>query len=76
MYKQVQFGLFGISENAQYNQQIRASIEGPLNNGWELNDWKVVERGVDNSNQPVVFIAVCLTREIDNAPVEPEEENA
>ena len=63
--KQVQFATFGISASAEHNKAIRAGIEGPLNAGWELHSWNVVEKGVDVNNQPVVFIAVCLTRNLE-----------
>jgi len=62
---QIQFGVFQISGDAEFNRGIRAQLEGPLNNGWWLSDWKVVEKGVDVNNQTVIYIAVCLQRDTD-----------
>lgn len=63
--KQIQFGVYSISDDAEYNASVRAELESPLNNGWDLRDWQIVERGLDEENKPVIFIAVCLTRTLE-----------
>ena len=67
MKKQIQFGLYRVynANMAQYNQELRAQLEEVLNNGWELDSWKVVGTSTDQENNPVVNIAVCVTRELD-----------
>jgi len=64
--KQVQFAHYKIAADAVSNQNIRAEIEGVLNNGWELESWQPVGYTVNEDNQPSVGIMVCLVREVDN----------
>jgi hypothetical protein len=66
MKKQIQFGVFRIYSGAQssFNAETREQIEGPLNNGWSLDSWKVIDRSLDEAQNPVVNIAICLTREV------------
>jgi hypothetical protein len=69
MKKQVQFAILRVYGNLELNQALRAQIEEPLNNGWELNDWKPL--GVwskDEENRDVVNVMICLTRELDEEP--------
>lgn len=57
--KQIQWATASVSGD------LRQKVEELLNqdNPWELHSWKVIGQGVDVSNQPVVNIVVCMTRE-------------
>jgi len=72
--KQIQFAILELSESSN----LRDELEAPLNNGWSLQDWKIIERGLNETNQPVVFIAVCLEREVADKKRgrPPKEDNA
>lgn len=76
MTKQIQFALLNVygEENAGFNKALREQLEGVLNNGWELDKWEFVERGLDNNNNRTVTIIVCVTRDKDDEPVGPEPE--
>lgn len=75
MKNQIQFAIVNVygAENAGMNAQLREQLEGPLNNGWKLNDWKVVERGLDDGNRRVITLVVCVTRELEEISADTPE---
>lgn len=65
--KQIQFAIVFLNENEAESKAVRKMVEGPLNNGWELNDWKPVGIIKDESNMSAVSIVVCLTRDVNDS---------
>lgn len=74
--KQVQFAHYKISALANLNAAVRAQMEDVMSNGWELDSWNVVGYTVDESNQPVVGIVVCMTRELAETKKASKKEDA
>ena len=67
--KQVQFAILELTEGN--SQNVRKEVEGPLNNGWTLQDWKPVGITKDVNNMSAVSIVVCLVRELPDEPEVP-----
>jgi hypothetical protein len=60
--KQIQFATVPVEKGPTFNAEVRAALEGPLNNGWELQGWQAFDT-VNAEAQPIYNVVVCLTRE-------------
>ena len=74
--KQVQFGLLRLYGNAEMDKAVRAQVEEPLNHGWDVHSWHIVGTSTDESNNPVVNVAIMLTRTLEDAPAEKAKKDA
>lgn len=71
--KQVQWATYSVGK-----PNLRAEVESLLNqkHPWVLRDWKIVGMSVDETNQPVVDIVVCVEREVIEPTAKAVEEPA
>jgi len=71
MKKQIQFAAYRVygTEMLDLNKKVREEIEGTFEHDWVLESWKPVGMTVDEFNNPVINIVVCVTREIEEPAV-------